>query len=334
MFRALIITLLLLSPAFAEDKPQVVTLTVVKEGALNHEITGVGNFTAYSDVVIKAETAGRIETISFKDGDKAKPDQILFVLHNKEQKAAVMKAEASYEHTQNIVKRKLNLIQKKFISAQDLENAEAKAKSDQADLEKAKEDLEKTVIRAPFDGVLSDRKVSKGAYVIEGDELVRIQDITPIRLTFQVPQKDIPFVKAGDKVKATTDIYPTKTFDGTIEAVEPSVNEDTHSVKVFATFENKDETLIPGLYGQAKLTSSASHKNLLLIPEQALVVRPEGVHVYKKTGDKAVLTKITLGERTADQAEVLSGLKKGDEIVLEGQGKIHDGSLITVKPTP
>lgn len=310
---------------------QVVTVTSVKEGVLIQDITGIGTFTPYSDVVLKSSISGRIAEVSFKDGDSAKPNQALFVLNNKEQKAAVMKAEAALQLSQSILKRKQSLTLKKFISPQDLENAEAKVKSDQADLELAKEELEKTQIRAPFDGVLSDRKVGKGSYVIEGDELVRIQDITPIRLTFQIPQKDIPFIKKGDKVKATTDVYPNKTFEGTIEAIEPSVNEKTRSVKVFATFENKDQSLIPGLYGQARIATPVCKEAVLLVPEQTLVVRPEGVNVYKKVGDKAVLTKITLGNRTADQAEVLSGLKKGDEIVLEGQGKIHDGSLIKTK---
>ncbi len=331
MLRILFILLILVSPAYAEEKPQVVTLTVVKEGILIQDITGIGTFTPYSDVVLKSEIAGRIADVSFKDGDRAKPDQVLFTLNNKEQKAAVMKAEAALHLSQSMLKRKKTLTLKKFISPQDLENVEAKVKSDQGDLDLAKEELEKTQIRAPFDGVLSDRKVCKGSYVIEGDELVRIQDITPIRLTFQIPQKDIPFIKKGDKVKATTDVYPNKIFEGTIEAIEPSVNEKTRSVKVFATFENKDETLIPGLYAQARIATPVSKEAALLIPEQTLVVRPDSVNVYKKVGDKAVLTKITLGNRTADLAEVLTGLKKGDEIVIEGQGKIHDGSLIKAK---
>jgi len=330
MRRVTLLLLLSMTYAKAAETPQAVTVATVKEGSLTSSITGVGTFTTYNDVVLKAETAGRIETIHFKEGDRAKPNQKLFTIHNNVQQAKVKKAESTLKLSQNICKRKEVLFKKKFISPQDLEQAETQVQADEAEFALAKEELAKTEVLAPFDGVLSNRKLSKGAYVIEGDELVRLQDLTPIRLTFQLPQKEIPTVKLGDKLMATTDVYPDKTFEGKVEAIEPSVNEDTRSVTVYATFENKDELLIPGLYGRAQLSSSRQVQTSLIVPEQALVVRQDGIYVYKKEGDKAVLTKVTLGTRTTDHAQVLSGLKKGDQIVLEGQDKIHDGSPITV----
>src|SRR4029078_2091618 len=123
----------------------------------------------------------------------------------------------------------------------DLEKAEAQVRSDEADLELAQETLNQTIIKAPFDGVLSERKQSQGSYVAAGDELVRIQDLTPIRLTFRIPEKDLTAIKINDLVKATTDAYADKTFEGKIEAIEPSINEKNRSVTVHARFENQDE---------------------------------------------------------------------------------------------
>ena len=314
----------------ADELPQAVVLTTVGEACLNPCISGVGTFTAYNDVILKAETSGRIEIIHFKEGDYAKQNQILFTIHNKEQVAKVKKAEAALKLSQNVLKRRHDLHKKGFTTTQEYEKAETHVKTDEAELALAIEDLAKTEILAPFEGVLSHRKICKGAFVSEGDELVRIQDLNPIRLTFQMPQKEIPNIKVGDKVTAATDVYPTKTFEGKVEAIEPSVNEETRSITVYATFENGKGLLIPGLYGRAQLKTSLNKTNSLFIPEQALVARPNGIYVYKKVGDKAVLTQVTLGIRTADQAEVLVGLKKGDPIVLEGQDKLHDGSLITV----
>ncbi len=322
--------LLFIAPVNADELPQAVVITTVTESCLNPCIMGVGTFTAYSDVILKAETSGRIESIYFKEGDRAQSNQKLFTIYNKEQIAKVQKAEASFKLSQNIFKRKEELHKKGFSTFQDLEKAETQMKSEEAELALSKEALAKTEIVAPFDGVLSTRRVCKGAYVQNGDELVRIQDLTPIRLIFQVPQKEIPNIKVGDKVTTSTDVYPDKIFEGKVEAIEPSVNEETRSVTVYAAFENKEELLIPGLYGRAQLKTSLNTSSSLYIPEQALVVRPEGIYVYKKVGEKAALTKITLGTRTADQAEVLSGLKKGDQIVLEGQDKLRDGSIINV----
>jgi RND family efflux transporter MFP subunit len=330
MLRQFLLLLLFVAPVNADELPQSVVITTVKESCLNPCVTGVGTFTPYNDVVLKAETTGRIESLHFKEGDRVAANQKLFTIYNREQTAKVKKAEASLKLGQNMLKRKEPLNKKGFATVQELEKAETQVESDEAELALAKEDLAKTEILAPFEGVLSNRQVCKGAYVSNGDELVRIQDLTPIRLTFQVPQKEIPNIKVGDKVTATTDVYPHKTFEGKVEAIEPSVNEETRSVTVYATFGNDEELLIPGLYGRAQLKTSLNKSSSLYIPEQALVVRPDGIYVYKKVGDKAVLTKITVGTRLEDQAQVLAGLKKGDEIVLEGQDKLHDGSLIAV----
>lgn len=336
MFRTLVLMMAVFVsvPAYGNEQAQTVVLTQVKEGMLNPSITGVGTFSAYNDVTLKSEIAGRIQVVHFKEGEFVKPDQTLFTIHNGEQQANVKKAESTLQMNKNILKRKKELAERKFASPQDLEAAETDVKSSEADLTLAKEELEKTKILAPFDGALSEKQVGRGSYVIEGDPLVRIQDITPIRLKFTVPQKQIPVIKVGDTVTATTDVYPNESFTGSVEAIEPAVDEDTRSVMLFVTFSNEDKKLIPGLYARAELKTTVNTKNSLFVPEQALVIRPTGSYVYKKVGDKAVLTKVSLGQRTADQAEILSGLAKGDPIVLEGQDKIQDGSTIVVASKP
>jgi membrane fusion protein (multidrug efflux system) len=334
MLRVLIFLLFFTVPLKADEppKPELVVLTTVQEGTLNQTITGVGTFTPYNDVILKAETSGRVEAVHFREGQSVQAHQKLFTLHNKEQEASVKKAQATLEANKQKLKRKLKLAEKKFGSAQELEVAQAQVKSDEADLVLAKEKLAKATIYAPFDGVLSARKVCKGTYVQDGDELVRLQDITPIRLIFELPQREIPLIEVGNSVKATTDVYPEKTFEGKIEAIEPSVKEATRSVTIHASFDNKEELLIPGLYGQAQVTSKQQRQTpVLLVPEQALLIRQDGAYVFKKVNDKAALTKVTVGSRTKDQAEILSGLQKGDEVVLEGQDKIKDGDRITGK---
>lgn len=320
--------LLLCAPAYAEEPPQAVVITTVTENVLNPTLKSVGTCKAYKDAILKAETPGRIETIFFKDGETVKAGQKLFVLYNKEQTAKVQKADAALALSQNILNRKKTLSQRNFASHQEVEKAEAQVQADKADLELAKEALSKTIIKAPFNGILSERKQSVGSYVAEGDELVRIQDLTPIRLTFHIPEKELTAIKVNDPVTATTDAHAGKTFEGKIEAIEPSINEKTRSITVHANFKNQQEELVPGLYARISISLSGKKTAALFVPEKALIFRQDSTYVYKKVGDKAVLTKVTLGTRTADQAEILSGLQKNDEILLEGLYKIQDGSVI------
>lgn len=337
MLRFLTVFLLSMTCAQAEDQPQaeppqaVITIKV-SEGTLKPTLNSVGTFKAYADTVLKSETAGRIELIHFKEGDSIKAGERLFTLYNKEQNAKIKKAEASLALSQNVLKRKQELAKKNFSCSQDLEKAEAQVRIDEADLELSKEMLSQTIITAPFDGVLSERKQSKGSYVAAGDELVRIQDLAPIRLTFHIPEKDLTAIKVHTLVNATTDAYPDKMFEGKIEAIEPSINEKNRSITVHARFENKEGLLLPGLYGRISIGLSGQQTTTLVIPEKALVFQQDATYVYKKVGERAVLTKVTLGTRTGDQAEIRSGLQKDDEIILEGLYKIHDGSLLAKEP--
>ena len=329
MSKALFFLFAFFSVARADNSPETVVLLTVAEGSLTQHITAVGTFTPYNDVMLKAEIEGSVKEVHFSDGGKVEPRAPLITLHNKEQKAKLEKAKVAAKISKNTVERKKKLLDKKFASHQVYEDAVLLHQNNEAELTLAEENLRKTEIVAPFDGVLSGREVAKGSYVQPGDNLVRLQDITPIRLVFQLPQKEIPVIKVGSPLTATTDVYPGKFFEGQIEAIDPSVNKETRSVTVYATFPNKEQLLIPGLFGHVQFPLLAKTKaSPLRIPESALVLRQDGTYVYQYVKGKAVLTKITLGTRTADQVEVLSGLKKGDVIVLEGQDKIKDGDAI------
>lgn len=334
MLKSILLLTLFAAPVRANEAPQAVVTVKVEENNLHETITGTGTFSPYNDITIKAEVDGRVEVVHFKEGDHAYEAQKLISFHNKEQLAKVKQAEASLKLTKNILSRKKSLFKKGFACREDLEKVEAQVQIDEASLAFAKEDLRKTVIKAPFEGVLSNRQVSKGSHVLKGDDLVRLQDIHPMRFIFHIPQKEIPFIKVGDKLTVTMDVYPNRSFEGIVEAIEPAVDEKSRSISVFATFDNSEKLLIPGLYGHAHLALSSQAKTALFIPEQALVIRLNGSYVYKVHNNKAVLTKVTLGKRLKDQIEILTGVKKGDVIVLEGQSKLQDGSPIKGKSQP
>ena len=328
MLRYFLLCALLAFPCKAQQRTPSVVVTKVSENLLNPSIIGVGTFTAYNDVTLKAEFPGRVEVVHFKEGEYVKPGQKLFTFHNVEQKAKAQKAEAALKRDQNIAFRLKDLSERKFASPQDLEAAQTQAKNSEADLALAKDALDKTVVKAPFDGALSEKQVCKGSYLIEGDPMIRIQDLTPIRLKFKVPQPSLPLVKLENDVIATTDTYPGQTFKGKIETIEPAVDEETRSITIYAAFPNKEKLLIPGLFAHAEIQTNINKKSALFIPEQALIIRPTGSFVYKVVGNKVALTKVSIGQRKNDLAEVTSGLKKDEIIVLEGQDKIQDGGLI------
>lgn len=355
-----IITLLLLSNpsgvlAGWAPPPPVVVAATVKQQEIEEGLNVPGSFYAVEDVIIRAKTNGEIKEICFHDGSSVKRGDVLFRIDNKEKKAALQRIQADLKLYAGQHKRAKELFDREFLSQSNLDKADANLAQAKASFAIATEELEKTEVKAPFDGVLSTREVSVGAYVQNYDPLVRLQSVAPIRFEFQVPATKIALLKKGQAINITTDVFPNKSFSGQIIIIEPRADEKTRNVKVVAELPNTDTQLMAGMYGNATVTTADKHM-ALVIPEEALVVRRDGLYAYKIEKDdtkteaqannedgvvpasateetpktKATLVKINIGTRSKDLVEIISGLGQGDQIVLQGQDKIQDGTDIEV----
>lgn len=332
----------------------VVTATTVQKEEIEEGLKLPGSFKAVEDVILRAQIAGEITEVAFEDGMVAREGQVLFMINDREMQAQLKKAKADAKMHNAQLKRAKELHGRGFQSPAELEKIEAQAAQAQAQLAIAQEGVSKTKVIAPFDGVLSSRKVSRGAYVKPFDALVRLQTLTPIRFEFQVPANKLTLLQDQQNVTASSESFPGQTFTGKVVIIEPRADEKTRNVRVLAEFPNVGAQLIPGSFGTIILTTADKHE-ALVIPEEALVVRRDGLYVYiveetpvvtpepkKQEGadetkeeantplPKAKLVKVNVGIRSKDRVEIISGLKEGDKIVLQGQEKIHDNADIEV----
>ncbi len=367
-----IITLLhFASPCLAQwaPPPPVVVTTTVEKDKIQEGLKIPGTFKAPDDVVIRSKIDGEIQDILFQDGVSVEKGAILFQIRDVEKKALLKEAQAVLHMNSAELKRAKELQAKGFLAQSKFDKVQAETVQAQAQLSIAEEELSKTKVTAPFEGVLSSRDVSKGAYVKEYDSLVRLQDLDPLRFQFQIPIDKLYLVENGMDVKVTTDSRPGQEFTGKITVIEPRADENTRNVTAFADFTNKSNLLIPGMFGNISVLT-ADQREALVIPEEALVIRREGLYVYKllsnkragntstqtslsdpikepekaseATGDnniavsekghkeKVLLVPITIGTRKNDKVEILSGLQEGDKIVLRGQENITDNGEIEV----
>jgi membrane fusion protein (multidrug efflux system) len=321
---------------FASDISQsppesVITGTAVCD-KIHKTLEFVGGFYSLNAVTIKSEIQGIIERVHFEDGTSVTAGTPLFTLYNIEQKAKVKKAQSTLTLSMNILKRKQILAKREFLSKDELEKAQAQVEADEAELELAKEAYNKTIIRAPFNCVLSSRKISKGAFVSQGDELVNCNEIQSLQFNFQVPENQVNLLDKNQELLVETDANPGENFSGHIKTIEPIIEEKTRSAVVHAHFENKDGKLCPGFSGHAYIKTNEIHEGII-IPEEALITRQDGKYIFKVIeGMRVKLNKVTLGIRSNDKVEILTGLNKDEEIVLKGQEKLKDGSnIISVK---
>lgn len=311
-----------------------VEATKVTTGSMSQAMNAVGTLQSNESVEIKTEISGRIASIAFKDGQEIKAKDPLFMLDDSVQQAELAKAKANVVLATNNVKRASTLAKSGFTSKVGLEESQAELNLARANVQLAEANLEKTVIRAPFDGVMGIRKVSPGDIVTPQMSLVSIDQYSPIKIEFSVPERYLREIKVGSQVELSSDALPGKPIPAIITAIDSRVGEASRGIRVQALSENTDHVLFPGQFVTVNLKLQ-ENENTLLIPDQALVAGAKQNYVYLVVDGKAKKQEVKVGLRAENKAVVLDGLKEGDLVITAGQQKVQEGTTVEVsEPTP
>ena len=332
----LIIIVGLWSPATAQPPNQAggppaipVKIAPVKIGTVSEEITTIGTLRAEESVVIRSEIAGRVLSIHFTEGQQVSQGDKLITLDPAEYQAQREESTVAVQLNQLNFERLKDLYNKQLSSRQAYDEAQAKLEESRARQALDQVRLDKTVILAPFDGVLGLRQISPGAYIQPGQDLVTLAKTDSVKLDFRVPERFLPQIHLGQPVKITVDAYPNQTFTGKVYASEVSVDEETRTLPLRANLPNISGELKPGMFARVALVLE-ERRHALLIPEQALVPQGKENLVFKLVEGKALSTQVKLGQRREGEVEILAGLSTKDQVVTDGQIKLRDGMTVTI----
>ena len=323
-----------ISPVFGQQKsgePTPVKTAAVTRATLNVEVTAVGTLRADENVVIRSEIAGRVAAIHFKEGQTVRQNEPLITLDQAEYQAQLASSAAQLALEESSFRRLQDLDRKNLTSQQNLDEARARLDAARAQHELNRVRLDKTVIRAPFDGTVGLRQVSPGAYVKPGDDIANLESLGAIKLDFRAPETYLARLRAGQTLTVRVDAWPDQPFEGTIYAIEPGVDEETRTVLLRARLPNKGNKLRPGLFARVALILE-QRENALVVPEQAIVPIGQKTFVYRVVDGKAAMTPVKLGLRRPGQVEIVEGVDAGDEVVTDGQLKIRDGAAVKTLP--
>lgn len=302
--------------------PIVVDIIKVQAGAGMDKITATGNLIAIPGIVVKAEIAGRITNIYFNAGGKVKAGTPLIEIYPGIIKAELAQAQAELKLAKLDFERKAQLHETHVISDADYDKAKSLLESSKGKVEQYQATLEQTFVHAPFDGRLGVSQVSLGQHVAVGDDIVSLQSLAPIYVDFTVPEADASKIAVGQIVNIRSDVYPKEIFSGTVCVIDPLINKNTRSLTVRAVIANKEEKLLPGAFADVTVFTSAQ-KQVIKIPQTAIVRDPKETYVYKVQDGRAIKTVIATGEQDANDIVVASGLVVGDVVIVKGQMKVH-----------
>ncbi len=278
---------------------------------------------------LRAEVSAVVLQVLKENGDPVKQGEVLVKLDETAIRDSMTSAEeAARVAAQGLDQAERNLQRLKTLrasgmtSAQALDDSEVRRNNAQSDLAAAKtravqarQQLQRTLVRAPFDGIVSDRKVSAGDTAAVGKEMLKVIDPNSMRFEGRVSADKISLVKTGQPVSFRINGYANQEFRGTVKRIDPSANDVTRQVEVLVGFGSGAQPKVSGLYAEGRI--EAESVAALMLPEAALVREGDKAYTWRLKGkalDKVALTIGTRDPRTG-QYEVRNGLAVGDTIL-------------------
>jgi membrane fusion protein (multidrug efflux system) len=298
----------------------------------NDGLQAIGTAQARESIVLTPKVADTIRVLRFDSGDRVRRGQVLVEMSSVEQAADYAEVQATNDAAQEELRRYQELYDRGFASQARLDSVRAAASAAAARLNAGGSRIADRTIRAPFAGIVGLRTASPGQFMRPGDQIGTLDDVSEIKLDFDVPETQIARIAAGVDIVARTAAYPDRIFTGSVANVDSRVDPTTRTVRVRAMLPNSDEVLRPGMLLTVEVRSNA--RETLAIPEIAILDQADGAFVYRigaaaeGGGRAAELAPIRTGQRAGGMAEILDGLNAGDQVVTEGLQGLRPGQAV------
>ncbi len=307
-----------------------IVVSKAEKREVERNLSLVGTITANNDVAVVSESQGRVVAVYANVGDYKTAGSVLFQLDDELKEAAYKTAEVNYEKAKKDFERYQALHKDASVTDAQFEAARLAFLSAEAQYITAKRQYNDTKIKAPISGVITSRLVDLGNYVNTNNVVANIVDISKLKVKLNVAEKDAFKLKPGDEVEVTTDVYPGQTFKGKIEYISAKGDElHTYPVEI-SLLNSKQFPLKAGMFGRVSFTSIQKSESVV-IPREALVGSIKDARVFTVENGIAKLKKVVIGSTYNSHLEVLSGLKEGETVVVNGQNNLQDNDNVTIK---
>ena len=316
------------APAGGAPPVALIRAAVVKRSELDNTITSSGSIMANEEVTLNPEMAGKIIAIKFKEGTAVKKGQLLVKINDRDLQATLAKQIAIQKINEERGQALKTLLTINGVSQEEYDMAQSTIQQGKADIDLTKAQIEKTEIRAPFDGIIGLKNVSEGDFVSSSDVIAYIQQLNPAKIDFSVPEKYASQIHVNDTVKVKV-AGANHTYVGKVYALDPKIDAATRALKVRALIDNSKYEIFAGSYAEVSLVLRS--ENSVVVPSMAVIAGLRGQTIYLVQNGKANLIPITIGIRTDSTVEILTGLKSGDTIATSGIMALKQGMDVKIQ---
>jgi len=296
-------------------------------------LRSVGTVEPIRGVVLETETAGIVDVINFKNGQRVEAGDLLIQLDIQVEEAQRKAAVATARLAEVEFERAERLRKSGNVPQSDLDQAIANLDKTKADVENIQAVIDRKTIRAPFSGRLGIRQINLGQYVSSGAPLISIQSNDQVYVNFTLPQQALPDLSEGLTISLTSDAFPDREFEGTLTAISPQVNPQTRAVELQGTLDNPDDILRAGLFVKI-LVQLPKSEDVVIVPKTAVVYAPYGnsLFVIEERDGALVATQkfIRTGRSRGDYIDIVKGLNAGEDVVSAGTFKLFNGAPVSI----
>ena len=294
----------------------------VEPVTVRETVPTLGTLFANESVMVVAESSRRVVAVHFEEGALVRKGALLFKLDDAGLRADLLRLEGRRGLAVATEARQADLMQQKLVSQQEYDRAQSELKAILGEIEVLKVELAKTEIRAPFAGRVGLRRVSTGAYVGPNTVLTTLQDVSQLKLDFTLPERYADEVRKGQTFSFGVE-SSSASYTGRVVAVEPAIDTATRSLLVRGIVPNPAGHLTAG--ASASVEFEVGTVNGILIPSRALVPSIKGHSVFVLREGKAAEQEVTIGVRTAESVQILSGLSPGDVLLTSNLLRLRAG---------
>ena len=337
----ILVLLLAIAGCGSKDEANVPAVSAAPQTTIHAGVVEV----KVSEVPIRVEVTGQVETVFqatlssriqgtieevVREGTHVKKGQTLIELDNRDLQAELERTVAEVENAKAHLARVKNLYEEDAVSKQEMENATRTFKVSEANRRAVLAQLSYTVVKAPFDGVITERKVEAGELASSGQTLLKMEDPNRLRLEAMVAENDLKAIALGHQIVVIIDALPDESLLGTVSRILPAGDPQTHTFTVKVDLP-ATPGLRTGMFGRLQLEKGVSRT--IVLPSPAIIERGELTSVFVVDQDHvAHLRWVRVGRRFNQQIEILSGINEGERVMIDAS-RGSDGAIVQMSET-
>jgi membrane fusion protein (multidrug efflux system) len=302
----------------------------MREFADNIEALGVAK--GVQSANLSSNNTEVVQAVRFREGAFVHRGDVLVLLKATEQQADITTQRAALAVAQSNYDRYNQLAQAGFLAPAAMEQYRAALEQARADLRAAQSRESDRVIRAPFDGRVGISDIAPGALINPGSTIVTIDDVSLVRVDFDVPDRYLPALRVGAAITARPDPYPARSVTGRIAQIDTRIDPNTHAIRARAEFANPDGTLLPGML--MHVTIENGQRQAVSVPEAAVQSDSDQSYVYEivRQGERTLARQVAVevGVNQNGVVEIRRGLAVNTRVVANGLDRIEPNAPVQV----